>query len=101
MGATMDRRTSLKAAALIPLGSLALSRAGRLFAAPSAGGKLLIVFLRGGYDAANLLVPVASPFYYESLPNIAVASTRSDAKAAIALDANRGLDPEHHSSVPS
>src|SRR5258708_2742042 len=90
MGATMDRRTSLKAAALIPLGALALSRAGRLFAAPSAGGKLLIVFLRGGYDAANLLVPVSSPFYYESRPNIAVARPGSDANAAIALDARQG-----------
>ncbi len=95
----MDRRTSLKAAALIPLGALALSRAGRLFAAPSAGGKLLIVFLRGGYDAANLLVPVSSPFYYESRPNIAVARPGSDANAAIALDADWGLHPALRASI--
>src|SRR5260370_1048320 len=39
----MDRRTLLKAAGLAPF---ALLRAGSLFASPSAGAKLLIVFLR-------------------------------------------------------
>jgi uncharacterized protein (DUF1501 family) len=92
----MDRRTLLKAAALAPF---ALAGNGRLFAAPSAGGKLLIVFLRGGYDAANLLVPVSSPFYYESRPNIAVARPGSDAKAAIALDADWGLHPALGASI--
>src|SRR5260221_9770206 len=99
MGATMDRRTSLKAAALIPLGALALSSPGRLFAAPSAGGKLLIIFPRGGYDAANLLVPVSSPFYYDSRPNIAVPRPGSHANAAIALDADCGLHPALRASI--
>jgi uncharacterized protein (DUF1501 family) len=31
-----------------------------------------VVFLRGGYDAANVVVPVASDFYYESRPTIAI-----------------------------
>ncbi len=92
----MDRRTLLKAAALAPL---ALTHAGRLFAAPSSGGKLLIVFLRGGYDAANLLVPVSSAFYYESRPNIAVPKPGGDAKAAIALDSDWGLHPALGASI--
>ena len=92
----MDRRTLLKAAGLAPF---ALLRAGSLFASPSAGAKLLIVFLRGGYDAANLLVPVSSPFYYESRPNIAVARPGSDANAAISLDSDWGLHPALAASI--
>src|SRR5258706_13514741 len=92
----MDRRTLLKAAAL---GPVALLRAGNLFAAPASGAKLLIVFLRGGYDAANVLVPVSSPFYYESRPNIAVAKPGSDANAAITLDADWGLHPALAASI--
>jgi uncharacterized protein (DUF1501 family) len=43
------------------------------FATPGAAdAKFLLVFLRGGYDAANVIVPVASDFYYESRPTIAV-----------------------------
>ena len=34
--------------------------------------RLLVVFMRGAYDAASLLVPAASDFYYESRPTIAI-----------------------------
>src|SRR5258708_14771101 len=87
----MDRRMLLKAAAIAPL---ALPRAGGLFAAPSSGAKLLLVFLRGGYDAANLLVPVSSSFYYEARPNIAVARD-----VALPLDADWALHPGLRDSV--
>ena len=43
------------------------------FAAPGAAdAKFLLVFLRGGYDAASVLVPVGSDFYYEVRPTIAL-----------------------------
>jgi uncharacterized protein (DUF1501 family) len=43
------------------------------FAAPGAAdAKFLLVFLRGGYDAANVIVPVGSDFYYEARPTIAL-----------------------------
>ena len=43
------------------------------FAAPGAAdAKFLLVFLRGGYDAANVVVPVGSDFYYEARPTIAL-----------------------------
>ena len=43
------------------------------FAAPGAAdAKFLLVFLRGGYDAASVVVPVSSSFYYESRPTIAI-----------------------------
>ncbi|HVI54233.1 MAG TPA: DUF1501 domain-containing protein [Luteibacter sp.] len=87
----MDRRQFLLAAtAAVP----ALMLGGKVFAAPASSPRFLLVFLRGGYDANNMLVPYSSDFYYESRPTIALA--RPDAgnpKAVRALDANWGLTP--------
>jgi uncharacterized protein (DUF1501 family) len=57
------------------------------FAAPGAGGaKFLLVFLRGGYDAANVVIPVSSDFYYEVRPTIAIPKPdRANPNAAISL----------------
>ena len=60
---------------LLEFGSAALMGlcvTGRLYAAPTTGPRFLLVFLRGGYDATNLLIPYSSSFYYESRPTIAV-----------------------------
>src|SRR5262249_10425068 len=72
---TLSRRSLLKLALagaahpLLPVRGI-VSQA---FAAPGAGNaKFLLVFLRGGYDAANVVIPVGSPFYYESRPTIAI-----------------------------
>jgi uncharacterized protein (DUF1501 family) len=72
---TLSRRGLLKLALagaahpLLPIRGI-VSQA---FAAPGAGdAKFLLVFLRGGYDAANVVIPVGSPFYYESRPTIAI-----------------------------
>src|ERR1700677_4902448 len=87
----MKRRQVLK------LGCAALATAavtGRLYAAPAAGPRFLLVFLRGGYDSLNLLVPYSSTFYYESRPTIAIA--RPDATStsgALALTADWALAP--------
>jgi uncharacterized protein (DUF1501 family) len=56
-------------------------------AAPGAGdAKFLLVFLRGGYDAANVVIPVSSDFYYEVRPTIALAKPDpANPNAAIAL----------------
>jgi len=87
----MNRRLLLK------LGSAALAGAStsyRLFAAPVGGPRFLLVFLRGGYDSTNLLIPYSSSFYYEARPNIAVP--RPDAASntsALALDADWALAP--------
>ena len=79
---------------LLELGvALPLAASTRLFALPKPQAKFLMVFLRGGYDATNLLVPVSSQFYYESRPNIAIARPGADANAALPLDANWGLHP--------
>lgn len=57
------------------------------FAAPSAANsKFLLVFLRGGYDAANIVIPVSSDFYYESRPTIALPKPDpANPNAAISL----------------
>ena len=70
------------------LASLPLLYAGGLFAAPSAPARFLLVFLRGGYDAANVLVPVSSSYYYDTRPNIAIPRS-----AALPIDADWGLHP--------
>jgi uncharacterized protein (DUF1501 family) len=87
----MDRRQFLFAlAATVP----ALTLGGKVFAAPASSPRFLLVFLRGGYDANNLLVPYSSDFYYESRPSIALARpTAGDPKSVRALDANWALTP--------
>lgn len=85
----MYRRDVLKAIAA----SVPLITAGRLWAAPKADMRTLVVFLRGGYDAANVVIPVSSSFYYESRRTIAVPRPGSGTNAAVSLDANWGLHP--------
>src|ERR1700690_1881263 len=87
----MNRRHMLK------LGAASLASpfgAARLYAAPSSGPRFLLVFLRGGYDATNLLIPYSSSYYYEARPNLAIARPDPAAPAgALALDADWALSP--------
>ena len=94
----MQRRQLLKALASIPALSLAQA-SGHLFAAPAVQSKLLVVFLRGGYDAANLLVPISSDLYYEKRPNISIAKPGDDLTSALPLNANWGLHPALRESI--
>ncbi|CAM5306217.1 DUF1501 domain-containing protein [Rhodanobacter lindaniclasticus] len=90
----MNRREFLRASVCAGAACPLLSFTGRLFAAPPDAPRFLLVFLRGGYDCNNVLVPWASDFYYESRPTLAIA--RPDAgnpDSAIRLDANWGLNP--------
>jgi uncharacterized protein (DUF1501 family) len=78
----------------------ALTVAGRLFAAPAGTPRFLCVFLRGGYDCANFLVPWSSSFYYEKRPRIAIA--RPDAAitdGALQLDSDWALAPAVRDSL--
>lgn len=90
----MKRRGFLAGAAGAVLAGAGMGWSGRLFAAPTGSARLLVVFLRGGYDCNNLLVPYASDFYYESRPSLAIARPDpGNAGSAIALDARWGLNP--------
>lgn len=91
----MQRRQFISIAAAAPL----LVHSARLWAAPSTQSRLLLVFLRGGYDAANLLVPVSSRFYYDARPNIAVPVPSADPNSALPVDADWGLHPALRETV--
>jgi uncharacterized protein (DUF1501 family) len=86
----MHRRDVLKALALA--GPLTIT--GRLYAAPQTSTRLLVVFLRGAYDAANVVIPVSSDFYYQSRPTLAIARPNpADPNAALPLNSDWGLNP--------
>jgi len=92
----MHRRGFIQAAG----GAAAAVSAGRLFAAGSTGSpKFLLVFLRGGYDCANLLVPISSDFYYQARPGIAIAKPSTELTSALPLSADWGLHPALRDSV--
>ncbi|BDU22494.1 DUF1501 domain-containing protein [Dyella sp. GSA-30] len=96
----MDRRQFLFTAATAALAAPALSFSGKLFAAPATTPRFLLVFLRGGYDCNNLLVPYSSDFYYQSRPTLAIAKPDpNNPNSAIALDGNWGLNPVLRDSI--
>ena len=92
----MNRRDLIKSfAAAVPF-----TVAGRVFAAPSTDARLLVVFLRGAYDAANVVVPIGSDFYYASRPTLAIAKPDAgNPNAALLLDAEWGLHPALRDSL--
>jgi uncharacterized protein (DUF1501 family) len=92
----MQRRDVLRAMAAIG----PMTVAGRVWAAPKAPARLLVVFLRGAYDAANVVIPVSSDFYYQSRPVLAVPRPGSGtANEAMSLNADWGLHPALRNSL--
>ena len=93
-----DRRRLVSAIAALPL-----LHAGRVWAAPRTDAKLLVVFLRGAYDATNVVVPFGSDFYYQARPTLAVARPGSNTGKpeldAVALDGDWALHPALKSSL--
>ncbi|MGA2398368.1 MAG: DUF1501 domain-containing protein [Steroidobacteraceae bacterium] len=95
----------MKRREVLQLGCAALTTAavtGRLYAAPAAGPRFLLVFLRGGYDCVNLLVPYSSTFYYESRPTIAIPRPETGSSTgALALNADWALAPAVRDTIGS
>jgi uncharacterized protein (DUF1501 family) len=91
----MKRRDLLKLIALAPVAAAPV----KLYAAGTGTARVLVVFLRGGYDAASFLVPLGSSFYYEARPNIAIPRPGTAANAALALDGDWGLHPAVRASL--
>lgn len=90
----MNRRELLLSAAALA----SVVRAGRLYAAP-VQQRLLIVFMRGAYDAANVVLPAASEFYYHARPNIAVPRPGTGDNAALPLDEDWAIHPALKDSI--
>ncbi len=104
----MDRRTLLQAAgglaapglSLAPAFSLAPVFAARAYATPASDQKVLVVFLRGAYDAANIVIPTGSDFYYQARPTLQIARPDpSDPNASLPLDADWSLHPALKDSI--
>lgn len=85
----MHRRHCLHAlgASALSLGALRSP-----LAATAPDTRLLLVFLRGGYDSTSLLVPTSSSLYYESRPTIAIPRPGLEG-GALALTPDWGLHP--------
>ena len=91
----LDRRTMLA-------GGVGLSLlGGRAIAAPAASGtRFLLVFLRGAYDAANVIAPTGNAFYHQARPTIALAAPDpANPQAALPLDADWSLHPALRDSM--
>ncbi|HEX4511590.1 MAG TPA: DUF1501 domain-containing protein [Burkholderiaceae bacterium] len=92
----MHRRHFLRATTASAIASGLALNGVRTWAAPAGSlvdTRLLVVFLRGAYDASNVLVPVSSSFYYESRPTIAIARPGSGDDAALPWTADWALAP--------
>ena len=85
----MKRRAFLQ---LLGAAAPALTVSGHVFAAPPGSPRFLLVFLRGGYDCANIVIPYSSSFYYETRPNIAVAKPNGP-DGAVVLNSEWALAP--------
>jgi len=86
------RRTLLKAGAV---GMTALLLPPRLAAATSGPPTLVVVFLRGGVDALNVVVPVGDPLYAATRPTIRIPHD-----ATLPLDGFYGLHPAFAALLP-
>jgi uncharacterized protein (DUF1501 family) len=92
----MNRRQLIKAFA----GAVPLTVAGRVWAAPATDARLLVVFLRGAYDAANIVAPVSSDFYHAARPTLHLAKPDAgNPNAALSLNADWGLHPALRDSI--
>src|SRR5580658_6436761 len=96
MEANMNRRELIKAFA----GAVPLTVAGRVWAAPATDARLLVVFLSGAYDAANVVVPIGSDFYRTARPTLGLAKPDAgNPNAALSLNADWGLHPALRDSL--
>jgi uncharacterized protein (DUF1501 family) len=93
----MKRRKLLTAASLatagmlLPLGWNTWVVQGKAQAANSK--RLVVIFLRGGIDGLNIVIPHQEPDYYQARPTIAIPYPQ-EANGAIDLDGFFGLHPE-------
>ena len=95
----MQRRELLRQAGRGLTWGAALGSWGQMLHAAPQAPRFLFVFLRGGLDAASLLVPTGSAFYREARPDIALARPSADAASAMALNADWGLHPALRESL--
>ncbi len=73
----------------------------REFAGDGEAPTLVVLYLRGGMDALNVLVPYRDPRYYEIRPTLAVAPEDTEEEpGVIRLDGTFGLHPALAALMP-
>lgn len=99
----MNKRQFLKNMALLSLSSLVpLGVQGwvaRSQAQSNDMPRLVVIFLRGGVDALNLVVPYQDNAYYEARPTIAI-NRPSEKEGVLDLDGEFGLHPRLEDLLP-
>lgn len=107
VGASVGRRSVLIGAAMGALGWLGARSALAQLAVtgtPRDGNALVMLFLRGGADGLNLVVPHGEDAYYRERPTLAIArpgdGRTATAGRALDLDGFFGLHPAMASLLP-
>ena len=99
----MKRRKFLKAASLLTGGMLIPVGLNSWVAKSVAGAesrkRLVVVFLRGGIDGLNVVIPHQETDYYQARPTLAVPYPQ-EADGAIDLDSFFGLHPSLKDLIP-
>ncbi|CAD5938841.1 DUF1501 domain-containing protein [Planktothrix agardhii] len=99
----MDRRQFLKFVGIS--GTSAIATLGthgwiaKSLAASPGSKRLIVVFLRGGIDGLNVVVPYAEPGYYAARPVIAIPKPGAE-KGALDLDGFFGVHPALSPLIP-
>ncbi len=85
-----------------PLAAWGLPRGRRVIPAPVKPGKtLVVIFLRGGADGLNLVVPFGDPAYARLRPALALRAPGSGPGGVIDLDGQFGLHPRMAALAPA
>jgi uncharacterized protein (DUF1501 family) len=90
------RREFLKQSAALGAAAGAMGAPRFVFGADADGPNLptlVTVYLRGGADSLQTIIPYADPMYYDIRPTIAIAQPGRDAKSALPLDNMFGFHP--------
>lgn len=99
----MDRRQFFKVLGLF--GTSAIATWGshgwlaKSLAIPPKPKRLVVIFLRGGIDGLNVVVPYGETDYYEARPTLAIPQPGKE-KGALDLDGNFGLHPALSPLIP-
>ena len=89
----ITRRQFLSAASALSIPFLLPKFAGAQTADTAAGDTLVCLFLRGGADGLNMVVPYGESDYYSSRPSLALPPPGSGEEAVLDLDGFFGLHP--------
>src|SRR6516162_5762818 len=97
----MDRRHFLKALTVSSLYCLAPCLKGWTYSTVRGASdkKLIVIFLRGGMDGLNVVVPYGDPNYYALRPTIAIPKPGNEL-GVLDLDGYFGLNPALESLMP-